>query len=100
MGDASRNPTTEEPAHDILAAEAFAMPAPDPAFRHDLVVPEDPRGTAEPHDILAAEEFAMPAPGRRLAEAADSSVGYGTRPRLTWLSAAGLVALWLRRRHR
>ena len=49
-------------AHDILAAEAFALPAPDPRPRHGLVLPEDPAGIPEPHDILAAEEFAMPAP--------------------------------------
>jgi hypothetical protein len=52
----------QEPAHDVLAAEAFAMPAADPGLRHRRVVlPEDPSGIAEPHDILAAEEFAMPA---------------------------------------
>jgi hypothetical protein len=53
---------TEEEAHDVLAAEAFAVPAPDPELRHQpVVLPEDPSGIAEPHDILAAEEFAMPA---------------------------------------
>jgi hypothetical protein len=52
----------QEPAHDVLAAEAFAVPAPDPALRQRTVVlPDDPSGIAEPHDILAAEEFAMPA---------------------------------------
>ncbi len=57
----SRTPK-EEPAHDVLAAEAFAVPAPDPNLRHrPVVLPEDPSGIAEPHDILAAEEFAMPA---------------------------------------
>jgi hypothetical protein len=54
-----------EPAHDILAAEAFAMPAPDPRFhKHPLHVPNDPNdpsGATEPHDVLAAEEFPMPA---------------------------------------
>jgi len=59
---AHQTPQDQEPAHDILAAEAFAVPGPDPALRHDpLVLPEDPSGIAEPHDILAAEEFAMPA---------------------------------------
>lgn len=53
----------EEPAHDVLAAEAFAVPAADPELRHDpVVLPEDPSGIEGPHDILAAEEFAMPAP--------------------------------------
>jgi hypothetical protein len=52
----------QEPAHDVLAAEAFAVPAPDPELRHAPVpVPEDPSGIDEPHDVLAAEEFAMPA---------------------------------------
>jgi hypothetical protein len=53
----------EEVAHDVLAAEAFAMPAPDPSLHHGpVVLPDDPTGIAEPHDVLAAEEFAMPAP--------------------------------------
>jgi hypothetical protein len=52
----------DEPAHDVLAAEAFAVPAPDPHLHHGpVVLPDDPTGIAEPHDVLAAEEFAMPA---------------------------------------
>jgi hypothetical protein len=52
-----------DPAHDVLAAEAFGVPAPDPELRHDpVVLPEDPTGISEPHDILAAEEFAIPSP--------------------------------------
>jgi hypothetical protein len=39
---------TEDDAHDVLAAEAFVVPARDPALRAD-----------EPHDVLAAEEFGM-----------------------------------------
>ncbi len=59
--DTSRTPA-DEPAHDVLAAEAFAMPAPDPELNHPpVVLPSDPSGIQEPHDILAAEEFAMPA---------------------------------------
>jgi hypothetical protein len=51
-----------EPAHDVLAAEAFAVPARDPSLGHaPVVLPDDPSGISEPHDILAAEEFAMPA---------------------------------------
>jgi hypothetical protein len=54
-----------EPAHDVLAAEEFAMPAPDPDLHHGpVLLPEDPTGTPEPHDVLAAEEFPMPAPRR------------------------------------
>ena len=65
-------PPSKEPAHDVLAAEAFAVPAPDPALHqlhHEPVrTPEDPLGVEEPHDVLAAEEFPMPAvPQRRRA---------------------------------
>lgn len=56
-----RNPSEE--AHDVLAAEAFAMPSSDPTLRHQpIALPDDPSGIAEAHDVLAAEEFAMPAP--------------------------------------
>jgi hypothetical protein len=56
---------TGEDAHDVLAAEAFAMPAPDPDLHHGpVLLPEDPTGVPEPHDVLAAEEFPMPAPRR------------------------------------
>jgi hypothetical protein len=56
---------TGEQAHDVLAAEAFAMPASDPDLHHGpVLLPEDPTGVPEPHDVLAAEEFPMPAPRR------------------------------------
>jgi hypothetical protein len=59
----TNEPATGEPAHDVLAAEAFAMPAPDPVLHHGPVtLPDDPTGIEEPHDVLAAEDFAMPAP--------------------------------------
>jgi hypothetical protein len=51
-----------EGAHDVLAAEAFAMPAADPQLHPvPVVVPDDPTGETEPHDVLAAEEFPLPA---------------------------------------
>ena len=57
------SPPPEEKAHDVLAAEAFAVPARDPALRHEPIpLPDDPSGIAEPHDVLAAEAFALPAP--------------------------------------
>ena len=88
MPDASRHPAGKEPAHDILAAEAFAMPAPDPALRRSLVLPDDPTGRAEPHDILAAEEFAMPAPG----PGTRAQRGPGRRARVgSWLGLAAAV---------
>jgi hypothetical protein len=56
-------PPEPEAAHDILAAEEFGVPAPDPDLhrREPVILPDDPSGIAEPHDILAAEAFAMPA---------------------------------------
>ena len=93
----------QEPAHDILAAEAFAVPTADPDLRQRRVqVPEDPSGIAEPHDILAAEEFAMPATGA--AGVGRSSLGPGpeARRRFALAAAAGglLALLRLRRRGR
>lgn len=59
-------PNASEEPHDVLAAEQFAMPAPEEARREKpVVLPPDPSGIEEPHDILAAEEYAMPAPPRR-----------------------------------
>lgn len=93
----------DEPAHDVLAAEAFAVPGPDPSLRHPTVLPDDPSGIPEAHDILAAEEFAMPAPspgadGRRrsaLAKGADSPRGL-----IAGLFGALAGALLLRRHRR
>src|SRR5579884_4287244 len=64
-GAADRSPKAppEDQAHDVLAAEAFAVPTADPSLRHQpITLPDDPTGIAEPHDVLAAEEFPMPAP--------------------------------------
>lgn len=60
---AHRDKPASDPAHDILAAEEFGVPAADPDLHHHgpIILPEDPSGNAEPHDILAAEAFAMPA---------------------------------------
>ncbi len=51
----SDTPSAEEPAHDVLAAEEFGMPAPDPPHP----VPDDPSGIPEPHDVLAADEYPL-----------------------------------------
>lgn len=95
------NPPQEDSAHDILAAEAFAMPAPDPRLRHGLLLPDDPAGNPRPHDILAAEEFAMPAP--ELAGMTDRARQAAAAGRRRWSAVAGaggLLVLWLRRRRR
>jgi hypothetical protein len=119
-----RKQSTDEPAHDILAAEEFGVGVPDPKLHseppHDVLaaeefgvgtedpglhhrgpvdLPADPSGIAEPHDVLAAEEFALPA-GRTGsvfgADAFNSAAG-SWRGRL--LGAAGVLgALVLMRR--
>ncbi len=89
----------EDAAHDVLAAEAFAVPVPDPNLRHrQVVVPEDPSGIAEPHDILAAEEFAMPAVPPRPRGAGGAGAARAQHGALG--AAAALLALLVLRRRR
>jgi hypothetical protein len=83
---APENPPENE-AHDVLAAEAFAMPSRDPSLRHaPITLPDDPTGIAEPHDVLAAEEFAMPAP--RQASGSGGAAGIAAKA----AKPAGVVA--------
>jgi hypothetical protein len=94
----------EDDAHDILAAEAFALPSSDPTLRHQpITLPEDPTGIAEAHDVLAAEEFAMPAPrgpsesgGGALARAGEAA----SPKRIAIAGAVALLALIVFRRRR
>lgn len=89
---ADRPKHPDEAAHDVLAAEAFAVPAPDPDLRQQhVVLPEDPTGIEAPHDILAAEEFAMPAVPPRPRGA--GSAGAVTARRTAMGALAGLLAL-------
>jgi len=98
----SRTPA-EESAHDVLAAEAFAMPGPDPALQHGpLRLPDDPTGISEPHDVLAAEEFPMPAVPQRaglgLVQPADSYRRAVIGAVLAGLIVLALLSRALRRR--
>lgn len=63
-GEIPPEPNASEEPHDVLAAEQFAMPAPEAAWRRErpLELPPEPNASDRPHDVLAAEEFAMPAP--------------------------------------
>ncbi len=94
----------EDSAHDVLAAEAFAVPAPDPRLHPPtVVIPDDPAGIAEPHDVLAAEEFPMPAPGPA-SQGAEVLAARAARRRRVGASAGAasfglLLGLWRRRRH-
>jgi hypothetical protein len=95
----SRHESADAEAHDVLAAEAFAVPAPDPQLRHDpVVLPEDPTGIPEPHDILAAEEFPMPS-ARPHAGGGPGEGSAAGRLGIVAL-AAGLLAWAFRRRGR
>jgi hypothetical protein len=89
---------SQDPARDVLAAEAFAMPAPDPSLTHGpVVLPDDPTGIAEPHDILAAEEFALPAAAKT--GGAGNSLARRAWSAWPWVLAIVLGALvWLRAR--
>lgn len=100
VSEPETRPPADEPAHDILAAEAFAVPAPDPVRGEAVSLPDDPAGIPEPHDILAAEEFAMPAPD---AGAPARRRDPRLKPRrLRWVgiaaTGAGLLVLRIRRR--
>jgi hypothetical protein len=98
----SNDPESEGPVTDVLAAEEFGVPAPDPALTpEELDLPEDLVGV-EARDVLAAEEFAMPAP-----DEARVPPGSGEqRPPFARLVAINLPALlgalwlWRRTRHR
>lgn len=63
-GEIPPEPDASDQPHDVLAAEQFAMPAPEAAWRPErpLELPPEPNASDRPHDVLAAEEFAMPAP--------------------------------------
>ena len=87
----------KEPAQDVLAAEAFAMPSSDPSLRHQpIALPDDPSGIAEAHDVLAAEEFAMPAP-RGVSEPGGGPLALAGRAatpkRIVFAAAVALLAL-------
>jgi hypothetical protein len=93
-----RETSLDERPHDVLAAEEFAMPAPDPELHHHgpISLPGDPTGIEGPHDVLAAEEFPMPAPrgvsgvGSALARRAG---GLDPRGAVAAAAALGLVVL-------
>jgi hypothetical protein len=89
----------QEPVHDVLAAEAFAMPGPDPALRRTpVMLPDDPSGIADPHDVLAAEEFAMPAAVENIRRSVADAPGWAKK--LAAVAAAFIALLGLRRRRR
>lgn len=98
-------PNASAEAHDVLAAEQFAMPAPQAAWhRGPVEVPPEPNASDEPHDVLAAEQFAMPAPPPHVEFASvPATARRPSRRRLGALAAglgAALAAALHRRRRR
>jgi hypothetical protein len=90
-----------EDPHDILAAEEFGVPARDPRLRHGPVaLPDDPTGIAEAHDVLAAEEFALPAPRPGTAAGAGQPPAWAPKVLVALGAAALLVARSRRARQR
>ena len=85
-------------AHDVLAAEEFGVPAPDPVLHHGPVSPPpDPSGIAGPHDVLAAEEFALPA-GTAPARSPASRHGHAGERRLVSIALGALLLVLIGRR--
>jgi len=88
----------KDAAHDVLAAEEFGVPAPDPRLRvepvRDVLAAEefgvpgpDPKLTSEPpHDVLAADEFPVPAPS----DVAEPAAARDWPPRVA-IAVAGLL---------
>jgi hypothetical protein len=90
-------PNASEQAHDVLAAEEFAIPAPEEARqRGPIVLPPEPNPSDEPHDVLAAEQFAMPAPEPR-PPFADTPAQRRSRA-VPVLAGLGVLALLRKRR--
>jgi hypothetical protein len=93
-----RSKQTGPEAADVLAAEEFAVPAPDPALHpENLVLPPD-LVAQEPHDVLAAEEFPMPSPDE--AHKAPGTIRRNKIALRVALNVVPLVAVWLLRRAR
>ncbi|SEH10407.1 hypothetical protein [Thermoleophilum album] len=99
--DPTVDPTGIEEPHDVLAADQFAIPAPEER------PPVDPTGIAEPHDVLAADQFAIPAPDATQEASSRASAGAGQSRGLArlgpWLALTGavvVVALAYRRARR
>jgi hypothetical protein len=73
-------------AHDVLAADEFAIPA---RGDYGLHLPKDWHGE-KPSDVLAADEFAMPSGPDRVVQTLKSG---GASNSLRFLGAAALAAL-------
>ena len=77
-------------AHDVLAADEFAIPA---RGDYGLHLPRDPHGIEEPHDVLAADEFGFPAGPDRVI---GTQNGHGGPNPLMVLAAVAVAVLLFR----
>jgi hypothetical protein len=99
-------PNASDRPHDVLAAEQFAMPAPQAVWHAEPPpqLPPEPNASDRPHDVLAAEEFAMPAPPPHVRFASAPEPSRTPSGRHLGAAAAGLgaalAALLHRRRAR
>jgi hypothetical protein len=101
QGEIPPEPNASDEPHDVLAAEQFAMPAPQAAWHPEAPpqLPPEPNASDRPHDVLAAEEFAMPAPPPHVQFA--SSAASSRRPSRRHVgAAAGIGALLAGLAHR
>jgi hypothetical protein len=80
------DPQGTEEAHDVLAADEFAIPA---RGDYGLHLPRDWHGE-KPHDVLAADEFAMPSGPDRVVQTLKSG---GASSSLKLVAAAALAGL-------
>jgi hypothetical protein len=79
----------DEPAHDVLAAEAFAVGEADPGLHGEPA-----------HDVLAAEAFAVPAPAGSEPPGDAAPARRGAPAGALAGALAGLLGLVLVHRHR
>jgi hypothetical protein len=96
-------PNASDEPHDVLAAEQFAIPAPEAAWHAGPVqLPPEPNASDEPHDVLAAEQFAMPAPPPHVEFASAPAPSGRPSRRHLGAAAAGVAAVLgaLLHRHR
>ncbi|MBS1870762.1 MAG: hypothetical protein JSS99_13995 [Actinobacteria bacterium] len=92
-------PNASPQPHDVLAAEQFAMPAPQAAWHREAPpqLPPEPNASDEPHDVLAAEQFAMPAPPPHVEFESPPLVHGATDDVVMHVAPAGALVLLLRR---
>ena len=97
MSEEPEQISEQEEPHDVLAAEEFGVPAPDPLLQDESPAPvpedpDDPDGQAPPHDVLAGEEFPIPGgTGHNGAESEESERSADHSSRVGSKAVAGVL---------